>query len=139
MRSAAEKYKPYQLQAPIALTATTSGSGVQFTPGNDSGTDAVAIVSLGAIGGAPSTTSVVVTIEQSATSGGTYANRATFATATAGAEVSTLQLRLDPAKPFVRATTTITFSGGTSPSIVTGVVILVKQNNNTVNNETALS
>lgn len=139
MRSAAEMYKPLILIAPSLVASTTSGTGVTFEPNNDSLVEAVAIVHLGAVAGAPSATSVIVTIEQSLTSGGTYTTSGTFATATAGAQVSTKQVKLDPTKPFVRATATISFTSGTSPTIATSVVLLVKQNNASANNATALS
>ena len=139
MRNASEMYKPYQLITPQLAAATVTGTGVQFTPNNDSGADAVAVVNIGAIAGAPSATSLIVTIEQSATVGGTYTVTGTFATATAASEVSTLPVKLDTTKPFVRAKATIAFTSGTSPTIAVGVLILVKQNNNSANNATALS
>lgn len=138
MRDIASLYKPYQLIAPIAMTATVTGSGVLVAPQEDS--DAVAIANFGAVAGSPTSFTVIVTIEGSDTSGGTYSVLSTFATATAGAQIGTKQVIIPIAsKTYVRAKVTIAFVGGTTPSFVCGVSLLVKQNINTSSNQTALA
>ena len=139
MRTVADLYKPLQLIVPQAATATVTGSGVAFTPNNDPLVDATAIVNIGATSGAPTSFTVVVTIEQSVTSGGTYTVTDTFVTATAASQNSIRGLKLDPTKGFVRAKATIAFVGGTSPTIAIAVNILVRQNNGSATNATALA
>lgn len=126
MRTIAESYKPFQLITPQLATATVTGSGVLMTPGEEF--DAIALVSVGAIAGTPDTTSCIVTIEASATSGGTYAAIATFAAATSATQLGSKQVLLTPvSKPYVRAVATIAFTGGTTPSIAIAVDLLVRQ------------
>jgi len=138
MRDIASMYKPIQLIAPIAMTATVTGVGQLITPNED--TDAVAVVQLGAVAGTPDSFTAVVTIEASATLNGTYTVLSTFATATAGAQIGTKQVVLPiVSKPYVRAKVTIAFVNGTTPSFVCGVSLLVKQNTNTSSNQTALA
>ena len=139
MRNIAEGVKPYQLIAPIAMTATVTGSGVAVTPGQEF--DGVAIVNLGAVAGSPTTTSAIVTIEASATSGGTYTVLSTFVAATAGAQVGTKQVSFNGEVPyaFIRAKVTIVFSGGSTPSIVCGVTLLQRQTVKSASNLVALA
>lgn len=127
MRDISSEYTPIQLLTPTLATATRTGTGQLFTPANSSDGDAVAIVHLGAVDGTPDTTSLIVTIEQSATLNGTYTVTKTFPTATAGAQIGSAQVKLDTAKPYVRAVATIAFSGGSTPSIAVGVSLLVRQ------------
>ena len=137
MRNLADIAKPVQLIAPISMTATVTGTGQSVIAGSQQ--DAVAIVSLGAVSGAPSATSVIVTIEESDAVGGTYTTNATFATATAGGQVGTKEITIKPTKPFLRAVVTIAFTGGTTPAIVAGVDLLVRKIVATDSNEVALA
>lgn len=137
MRNIASKVKTYQLIAPQDAPSTVTGTGLQFTPNEL--TDAVAVVSLGAVTGTPTSFTAIVTIEQSDTVNGTYSVSQTFATATAANQAGHKAVALDPAKPFVRAKATLAFVGGTTPSVVVGVNILVAQNNNSDSNAVALA
>lgn len=143
MKQLAPQVKAYNILPAKAQTATASGTGLQVTPGNSPAGDAIAIANIGAVTGAPSTVSCIITVEESATVGGTYDTLATFATiatvVAAGGEISHLPVTINPAKPFIRATATISFSGGTSPAINVGVSLLVKQNVSSDSNEAALS
>lgn len=139
MRNPVDLYKVYQLIAPQLATATVTGTGVQFTPGNDSKTDAFAIVNTGAVAGTPTSFTVVFTIEQSATQGGTYTVTDTFATGTTASQRSARACTLDNSKPWVRAKATIAFVDGTTPSVAISANIFVKQNNASTSNNSALS
>lgn len=143
MKQLAPQFKAYNILPAKSQTATASGTGLQVTPGNSPAYDAVAVVNVGAVTGAPATVSVIVTIEESATVGGTYTTNTTFATiatvVAAGGEISHLPVVINPAKPFVRATATIVFTSGTSPAINIGVSLLVKQSVSSDSNEAALA
>lgn len=143
MKQLAPQFKAYNILPAKAQTATASGTGLQITPGNSPAYDAVAIANVGAVTGAPSVVSVIITVEASATVGGTYSTIGTFATiatvVAAGGEVSHIPVTLDPSKPFVRATATISFTTGTSPAINVGVTLLVKQNVSSDSNLAALA
>lgn len=129
--------KPLQLIAPQAASATVTGTGVQFTPGEIA--DAVAIANIGATTGAPTSFTVIVTIEQSATQGGTYTVSQTFSTATGVNQIGSAQVLLDITKPWVRAKATIAFVGGASPTIVVGVILGVGQRTNSDSNMAVLA
>ena len=142
MKQLAPQFKAYAIQPAKALTATASSTGVQVTPGNSPSYDAVIVANIGAVTGAPSAVSCALVVEESATSGGTYTTNtafATIATVVAASEVSHLPITINPAKPFVRVTATISFTGGTSPTIPVAVTLLVKQNVASDSNESALS
>lgn len=125
MKNYAAALKPYLILTPLAQAATASGTAKQFTPGELK--DAIAVVLVGATSGTPDSFTVVVTIEQSATSGGSYTATATLPTNTTANQVGTQQVILDQTKPWVRATATIAFVNGTSPKINVGVALLVAQ------------
>lgn len=130
--------KPIQLIAAQSATATVTGTGQNVTPGEL--LDAMAIVSLGAPTGAPSTQSMIVKIQASATVGGTYSDLATFNTSTSGtASVGSVQVILDPTKPFVRALATIAFTGGTAPAYPIAVTLLPRQSVATDSNLVSLA
>ena len=139
MPNAIAKYKPVQLLIAKAQTATAHGVGVNVVPGESPEYDAIAIASLGAVTGAPDSFTVVITVEESATSGGTYATIATFATATGAGNVGSVPFTINPAKPFIRATATIAFVNGTTPAIPVDVVALIHESVASDTNETALS
>ena len=142
MKQRAPQVKAYTILAPKAQTATASGVGLQVTPGNSPSYDAIAVVSAGIVTGAPSAVSVVITIEECATVGGSYTTNTTFATIAtvlAAGITSHLPITINPAKPFLRATATITLTGGSSPAIPLSVVLLVKQNVSSDSNEVALA
>lgn len=132
-------FKPYNILIPVAQTATAHGVGLNVIPGESPAYDAIAIATLGAVTGAPDSFTVAITVEESATVGGTYDTIGTFVTATAGGEISTLPVTIKPAKPFIRATATIAFVNGTTPAIPVDVVLLVRENVATDSNETALA
>ena len=137
MKNIASTSKPYMILTPLAYASTTSGTGIKVTPGELY--DAVAIALIGAVSGTPDSFTCVITVEESATVNGTYDTLATFATATAATEVSSVQVTINPAKPYIRATATLAFVNGTSPKVNVGVALLVKQSTATDSNMTALS
>lgn len=139
MRSPIDMYKVYQLIKPQLATATVTGTGVQFTPNNDPLVDAFALANVGSAAGTPDSFTVVYTIEQSATVGGTYTVTDTFATGTTATQSSARAFKLDSSKPFVRAKATIAFVNGTTPSIAIACDIFVKQNNASTSNNSELS
>jgi hypothetical protein len=134
-----DQFKPVQLLIPIAHTATGSGVAVNVIPGESPAYDAIAVVSLGAATGSPTSYTVDVTIEESATSGGTYDTIATFDTATGTKKVASKPFTINPAKPYIRATATIAFVSGTSPAIPVDVVALIHESVATSSNEGALA
>lgn len=130
--------KAVSLIANQSAAATVTGSAVSIAPGER--TDAVLVASIGAVTGAPSTESITIKIQKSATSGGTYVDLATFTASTAGtAQVGTLAVILDPSQPFIKAVATIAFSGGSSPAYPVAVSLLVAQTVATDSNLSALS
>ena len=138
MRNVAAYYKPVQLIAPQLATATVNGSAVHIAPNEEA--DAVAIVNVGAIAGAPDTTSLIVTILASATSGGSYDTIATFPAATGATQIGTKAVIINTAKyAYVKATATIAFTNGTTPSIAIGVSLLSLQTVASDNNNGVLS
>jgi len=139
MPNSIDQYKPVQLLIPLPQAATAHGVAVNVVPGESPAYDAIAIVSLGAVTGTPDSFSVIVTIEESATSGGTYDTLATFATATGTTNVASKPFTINPAKPFIRATATIAFVNGTSPKIPVDVIALIHQSVATSTNEGALA
>lgn len=142
MKQLSPQFKTYTILAAKAQTATASGAAVQVTPGNSPSFDAVAIANVGLVTGAPSAVSVIITVEESATSGGTYDTLATFATVAtvvATAEASHIPVVINPAKPWIRATATITFTSGTSPAIPLSVSLLVVQSVFSDANQNALA
>ena len=134
----APKFKTYNVLIPKLQTATASGVGINVVPGSPE-LQAIAIASLGAATGAPSSYTVIITVEESATLNGTYDTLGTFATCTGAGNIAALPVLVSPAKPFIRATATIAFVGGTSPAVPVGVVLLVPQNVNTDSNLSVLS
>lgn len=132
-------FKPYQILIPISRTATGSGVGVQVTPGENADYQAIAIASLGAVTGSPSSFTAVITVEESATVNGSYTTNTTFATATGTGNIGTLPVKINPAKPFIRATATLAFVAGTTPAVIVDVVLLMKENVATDSNETTLA
>lgn len=137
MRKISEAYKVIQLLTPALDTATRTGTGQLFTPNELD--DAMAIVNVGAVAGTPDTTSLIVTIEQSATLNGTYTVTDTFPAATSGSQIGSRGFKLDTSKPYVRAKATIAFAGGTTPSIANSVSILVKTNVNSSSTPSTLA
>lgn len=132
-------FKPYQILIPAANAATVHGVGLNVIPGESPAYDAIAIASLGAVTGTPDSFTVVITVEESATLNGTYDTLGTFATATGVGNCGTLPIKINPAKPYVRATATIAFVNGTSPKIIVDCVLLVRENVASDTNATALS
>lgn len=124
---------------PQVATATVTGSAVQFTPNNDPRCQATAIAMVGGTPSAPTSFTVIYTITQSATSGGTYTTTATLPTATGTNENQAYAVTLDTTKPFIKGVATIAFVGGSTPSVCIGLSILVKQNNASASNGNALS
>lgn len=142
MEQLAPQFKSYAILPSKAYAATTSGTGLNVIPGESPSYDAVAVANVGLVTGAPSAVSVIITVESSATVGGTYATIATFATVAtvvAAAEVSHIPVTINPAQPFIRATATIVFTTGTSPAIPLAVTLLVRESVNTDSNEAALA
>ena len=136
MRNVSVEYKAYGLIYPTLLTAngTTIGTAVQVI-GNEE-QDAMAIVSIGAIAGAPTSTTVTVTIAGSATSGGTYTTLASFPVAGRGItsntaaqnQVGTQRVPFNPSTySWIRASAAVYFTAGTTPSVSVGVTLLQKQ------------
>lgn len=136
-KNIAASVKPYMILTPSAMAATASGTGLKVTPGELY--DAVAIALIGATSGTPDSFTVAITVENSATVGGTYTTIGTFATAVTASETGQIQITIDPTKPFIRATATIAFVNGTSPKINVGVVLLVRQSVNSDSNLQALA
>lgn len=132
-------FKSVGILLPKALTATASGTPVLITPGENADYEAIAVVQNGAATGSPTSYTLAVTVEESATSGGTYDTIATFTTITADNQVSHLPVKINPAKPYIRATATIAFVGGTSPAVVPAVALLMKENVASDSNEPTLS
>lgn len=139
MKTTAESSAIYTLIAPQLATATVTGSAVGFEPQNDPRCMATAIATVGASAGTPTSFTVIYTITQSATSGGSYTTTATFPTSTAINEVQALGFNLDTSKPFVKGVATIAFVSGTTPSIAIGLTLLVRQNSASASNGTVLS
>ena len=138
MKNLASTFKPVLLIGNQSATATVTGSAVDIRPGEL--TDAVLIAAIGAVTGAPSTQSITIKIQNCATSGGTYTDLATFTASTAGtAQVGSVQVILDPTKPFHKAVATIAFTGGTTPAYPVAVTLLLKQADATDNNLVALT
>ena len=138
MINVSAKYKPFLLIAAQTATATVNGSAVQLT-GDEQ--DGVAIVCLGAVMGGPSAQTCTVTISASATQNGTYTTIATFPTSTAGtAQVGTARVLVNQGLySWVKATATIAFTGGTTPSFPLSVVLLQNQTIETDSNIASLS
>ena len=132
-------FKTFQILAPKAQTATASGTGKNVIPGESPSYDAIAVVQNGAATGTPTSYTLVVTVEESATVNGTYDTLATFGTITADNQISHLPVKINPAKPFIRATATIAFVGGTSPALLVDCALLVNENVASDSNEPALT
>lgn len=139
MDQLADKVLAYGILHAKDQSATASGTGLQVTPGQNADYDAVAVLDVGAATGTPTSYTLDVTVEESATVNGTYDTLATFGQVTADNQVAHLPVVINPAKPFIRATATIAFTGGTSPTIPVSVVLLVRQNVNAVTNRETLA
>lgn len=138
MRDVASSVNPFLILSGQALTATASGTGVNVTPSELF--DAMAVAVIGVATGTPTSFTVVITIENSATVNGTYTTLATIpGTATVAGQTGSVQVKVNPLKPFIRATATIVFVGGTSPAINVAVALLVRQSVSTDSNNDTLA
>lgn len=139
MENLAPLFKSYGILLPKAQTATASGTGKNVVPGESPSYDAIAVVANGAATGSPTSYTLAVTVEESATVNGTYDTIGTFTTITGDNQVSHLPVTINPAKPFIRATATIAFVGGTSPAVLVGCTLLVRENVASDSNEPTLT
>ena len=120
MRTNNEEYKAYSLLAPVALTATGNGTGIEVAEGNLK--DAIATMNIGVVSG--TTPTLDMTIQTSDAVGGTYTTVATFGQVTASAKLGQVQVNLEGAnsngelQSYVRYSATI---AGTTPSFLTSV------------------
>lgn len=115
-RKLSEDYKVIQLQASAALTTTTTSSAVNIELYDD---DALAIVNLGTFTSNPT---ITVTITGATTIGGTYNTIGTFTAATATGTAA-IPVNLTG---LVGVKSVVTFAGGTSPSVPSTVLLMVK-------------
>jgi len=120
----------------LNAAATVSGTGLQVTPGENPDFDAAVIVNVGAATGTPDSYTATITIEECATVGGSYTTNKALTVITAAGSVHTA-IRVNPAKPFIRATAVIAFVNGTSPKLPIAVDLLVKQTVASDSNATA--
>lgn len=127
MEQIAPSVKSYNLYpAYLGGAATVSGTGQQVSPGGSPSYDAVAIVNVGAATGTPDSYTATITIEECATVGGSYTTNKALTVITA-AGIAHAPIRINPAKPFLRATVVLAFVNGTSPKLPVAVDLLVRQ------------
>lgn len=119
----AERYKVVKLLDPASVTADANGTAVEI--GAEYEEDAMAVLQLGAASGTSPTCDV--TIQASATQGGTYTTIGTFSqlSGTDDNKVAAIPVKLNTsARRWVRASVDV---GGTSPDYLLGVTLLVRR------------
>ena len=92
---------------------------------------------VGAVGGAPTTTSVITKLQDSA-DGSTFADYApasanavvqATAAVTAANTDNSMSVNLSSARRYIRAVTTVAFTGGTSPTALVAAMVLLSGEN----------
>jgi hypothetical protein len=109
--------------APVSATAGST-NGALVIDRRDYLSCKLSVVT-GAVSGAPTTTSVTATLQDSddGSTGWTDVADATTTAATAANSEGHVDVDLSGVKRYIRVNRTVTFTGGTSPSVMVGAVV----------------
>jgi hypothetical protein len=125
-----ETSKAKLMLAPIAVLATTASSQWFDRHDEDEYAEASFLITLGATAGTPTSFSVIATVEESAdkstvTTATDYAGSNLTTTLTAAGTMARLHFAPATLKRYFRLTRVTAFVDGSTPSVITGVVLEV--------------
>lgn len=118
----------FNLANRVGIAPQDASAGTVNGVGVDRGSNESCMLApvLGAVSGSPSSFSVTVTLEHADTQGGSYTQFGTEEVVLDSADsAAKLGFNLSGAKKFVRASAAVAFTGGTTPSVLMSVPLVL--------------